>query len=150
AVLGDYARQLPVLLERANQIAKHQLKNAISQLTLQDFESLFLQQILEALGFHGVKITQRTRDGGTDALCSYQRGLVQSSAIVSAKHWKTQNIAADEVHRLRGIKGNADTGVIVTSATFSEAAKKEAEPSQNQRAIVLIDGDMLVNVCFEN
>src|SRR5438876_7521071 len=75
AVLGDYARQLPVLLERANQIAKHQLKNAISLLTWQDFESLFLQQILEALGFHGVKITQRTRDGGTDALCSYQRGL---------------------------------------------------------------------------
>jgi restriction endonuclease Mrr len=150
AVLADYPRELPALLERANQIAKQRLKEAISALSWQDFESLFLQQVLEGLGFLGVKITQRTRDGGTDALCEYQRGLIQSTAIVSAKHWKTKDVAAEEVHRLRGIKGNADTGVIVTSANFSEGAKKEAEPSQNQRSIVLIDGDMLVEVCFAN
>ena len=127
-ILANYPTQVPALIERANQIAKEHLKQAISELTWQHFESLFLQQILEALGFHGVEITQRTRDGGMDALCWYKRGLVRSGAIVSAKHWQSQNVSAEEIQRLRGIRGNADTGIIVTSGSFSDAAKREAEP----------------------
>lgn len=141
--------QIPALIEAANKKVKEQLKDAISQITWREFESSFLTQILDALGFEDIQITQPTRDGGKDAYCNYKRGLVMSEAIVSAKHWKTKVIDASEIQRLRGIKGSSDTGIIVTSSSFSEAALAEAAPSQNQRAIVLIDGDLIVDTCFE-
>ncbi len=115
----------------------------------QEFESSFLAEILESLGFSQVEITQRTRDGGKDAECTYKRGLVQSRAIVSAKHW-SKTVGVQEVQRIRGIKGESDTGIIVTSNKFSPDAIKEAAPSQNQRAMVLIDGDLIVETCFEH
>uniref|UniRef100_UPI0040573BCF restriction endonuclease n=1 Tax=Candidatus Electronema sp. TaxID=2698783 RepID=UPI0040573BCF len=117
-------------------------------LTWQEFETNFLERVLEALVFSSIQITQRTRDGGKDAECEYKRGLVKSKAIVSAKHWKNKKIAADEVQRLRGIKGDTDTGIIVTSNHFSDEAIIEAQPSQNQRSIFLIDIDILIDTCF--
>ena len=82
------------------------------------FETNFLQRILKANGFQSIEITQPTRDGGTDAYCFYRRGLVKSEVIVSAKHWSHQKVGKAEVQRLRGIKGNADTGIIITSSGF--------------------------------
>lgn len=140
--------QIPQAIESANEETRDSLKKAIGNLTWQEFEAKFLTQILEALGFQGIELTQLTRDGGKDATCRYRRGLVTSEAIVSAKHWKNNSVSALEVQRLRGIKGNADTGIVVTSSTFTSDAKNEAAPSQNQRAIVLVDGDLIVETCM--
>lgn len=144
----DYQKSIPEIIEQANSDAKAKLRSAIADLAWQEFEDNFLEQILDALGFSSIQITQRTRDGGRDAECGYKRGLVSSKAIVSAKHWKAKKVGPDEVQRLRGIKGDTDTGVIVTSNSFSSEAIKEAEPSQNQRSIVLIDIDIIVDTCF--
>lgn len=144
----DYDKSIPDIIEKANERVKDKLRTEISSLTWQEFEDNFLEQILDALGFAEIQITQKTRDGGKDAECQYKRGLVDSKAIVSAKHWKEKKVGLDEVQRLRGIKGNSDTGVIVTSNTFSQEAIREATPSQNQRSIVLIDIDILVDTCF--
>ncbi len=147
-ILSDYSTQIPVLIEEANNLAKESLREAIRKLSWLEFESNFLLQILEALGFSGIEITQPTRDGGKDAICRYRRGLVDSEALVSAKHWATAKVGPSEVQRLRGIRGNMDTGIIFTSSTFTEGAVKEAEASQNQRSIVLIDGRLIVETCF--
>lgn len=147
-VSKDPYEEIPVLLEQVNSTVRQQLKEAISRLTWQQFESNFLTRVLEALGFEEVEITKRTRDGGRDATCNYKRGLVRSQAIVSAKHWKTQTVGRSEVQRLRGIKGPADTAIIVTSSRFTPDAIKEAEPSQNQRAVVLIDGELIAEACI--
>jgi restriction endonuclease len=91
-----------------------------------------------------IKITQRTRDGGTDAYCSYRRGLVSSYAIVSAKHWKSASVPDSEVDRVRGIphppNAIADTAIIVTSSTFTGPAIAKAQPTVGMRQLVLIDG----------
>ena len=142
--------QISAIIESVNIRARTDLKQAIASLSWQEFESNFLAQVLEGLGFNFIEITQPTRDGGKDAYCRYKRGIVTSEAIVSAKHWKSKKVGADEVQRLRGIRGNADTAVIVTSSEFSAEAKNEAEPSQNQRSVVLIDGDLIVETCFEH
>lgn len=147
-ILSDSASQIPALIEEANNRTKEKLKEAIRRLSWNQFESNFLLQILEALGFSSIEITQPTRDGGKDAICRYRRGLVLSEALVSAKHWSTAKVGPDEIQRLRGIRGNMDTGIIFTSSTFTDGAVKEAEPSQNQRSIVLIDGDIIVETCF--
>ena len=141
---------IPDLIETENDKVRDQLKAAVKQMSWQEFESSFLEEILDALGFTEISLTQRTRDGGKDALCSYKRGLVNSEAIVSAKRWNSQSVAADEVQRLRGIKGNADTAIVVTTSTFTADAVKESEPSQNQRSIVLVDGDLIVDTCLEH
>lgn len=147
---GTYSHdKIPGIIESTNEAVRQKLREAIAKLTWQEFETNFLTRVLEALGFNSVELTQPTRDGGKDAICQYQRGIVSSQAIVSAKHWNTQRVGAAEVQRLRGLKGNADTGIIVTSSEFTPEAKREAEASQNQRAIVLVDGALIVSTCLE-
>lgn len=148
--LSKYHDKVPAIIEGANRRVRDALKKAIRDLGWQEFETNFLTQVLEALGFNAIEVTQPTRDGGMDAVCRYQRGIVTSEAIVSAKHWTSKRVGVEEVQRLRGLKGNADTGVIVTSSHFTGDAQREAEPSQNQRAVVLVDGDLIVDTCLAN
>jgi hypothetical protein len=136
-------------IEQENLGVRRQLQAAIAEMSWQEFESNFLEQILEGLGFSDISITQRSRDGGSDAYCTYKRGLVVSTGIVSAKHWKTQNVGIDEVRRVRGIKHEADTAIIVTSASFSQPAIDEAAPAMNIRSVSLIDGDLIVDTCMK-
>jgi restriction endonuclease Mrr len=148
-ILNNHEKQIPAVIERANEKVRDQLLAAIQRLSWREFESFFLYNILEVLGFQEIEITRPTRDNGADAYCVYKRGLVKSLAIVSAKHWKNC-VGNDEIRRLRGIRSNADTAIIVTSGKFSQEAVIEAEPSQNQRAIVLINAALIVETCFDN
>lgn len=149
-ILENPERGIPSLIEEANKAVKEELRKALEEMPWREFETNFLPLILESLGFHDISITQPTRDGGMDAVCKYQRGIVSSEVIVSAKHWNKKNSVSDsEVRNLRGIKGNADTAIIITTAKFSQPAIDEAKPSQNQRAIVLIDGEMILEICLE-
>ena len=99
-LLTNYENSIPSLIAEANDMVRNQLKKAIGELTWRQFETNFLVQVLEALGFNSVEVTQATRDGGTDAYCTYKRGLVSSEAIVSAKHWRSANVPAQEIQRL--------------------------------------------------
>ncbi len=120
------SQDVPLVIDKINENVRSELKKAISDLTWQEFESSFLTQVLSALGFTNIEITQSTRDGGKDAICSYERGILNSRAIVSAKHWKSKKIGADEIQRVRGNTDEADTGIIVTSHAFSQEAKKRS------------------------
>lgn len=146
--LGKSRDEIFAIIEDANQHVREQLMKEIEAIEWREFESNFLTRILEALGFHSIEITKPTSETSLDAYCQYTRGIVASEAIVSAKHWKANRVGPDEVQRLRGIRGNADTAVIVTTSAFTEQAKKEAEPGQNQRAVVLVDGDLIVDTCL--
>ncbi len=48
---------------------------------------------------------------------------------------------------LRGLEGDEDTAIVVTTGKFSPDAKEAARRSQNMRAVYLIDGEMLIDVC---
>lgn len=150
-ILETPDEQIPLLIGEANLQAKKQLLGAIENMTWQDFESSFLVSILETLGFTEVEITKRSRDGGKDAICEYKRGIVRSRAIVSAKHWAKSgtNVPVEEVQRVRGIADEADTALIITSSGFSGPAKEEAKPKQGFRSVVLIDGGLVTDACFQ-
>jgi HJR/Mrr/RecB family endonuclease len=149
-VVDDYKDQLPAIVERANEEVKENLRDQIEDLEWQEFEDNFLTSVLEALGFTNVEITQKTRDGGVDAVATYQRGIVRSKAIISAKHWSSSSVSHDEIQRVRGIEHEADTAIIVTSSRFTDPAKEKAKPSPGWRSVVLVDGDLIVNTCLEN
>jgi Restriction endonuclease len=59
-------------------------------------------------------------------------------------------VPVDEVRMLRGLKGEEDTAIIVTTGRFSADAQNEAKPGQNQRIVYLIDGDKLIEICKRN
>lgn len=136
-------------VDAANLQVREDLREYIKELTWQDFESVFLSRLLESLGFQDITITQSTKDGGRDALCTYKMGIVSHEAIVSAKHWNRQNVGPDEVQQMRGIVSDADTGIIVTSSNFTSGAVSEAEKrTPGYRTVILINGDLIVETCI--
>lgn len=149
-ILADSASQIPSLIAERNLKTKEELRERIKALSWEVFEDSFIESFLEAIGFKNIEITKKTHDGGKDALANYQRGLVKSKILISAKHWNSNTVGISEIQRVRGIKADADTAVIITSSRFSKDALAEAENVQNQRAVVLIDMNYLVDICFEN
>jgi predicted transcriptional regulator len=144
---GSPAQKIERLIREQNDRVGEDLRNWLQQMDWRTFESTFLTQVLQSLGFQDVEITQPTRDGGADARVTYRRGIVDARAVVSAKRWTRQSVGLDEVQRLRGLKGEEDTAIIVTTGRFSSDAQAEARPGQNQRVVYLIDGDKLVEIC---
>jgi restriction endonuclease Mrr len=145
---GSTAAAIERQILEANRGVDAQIRDKLRSMDWRTFESGFLSEVLEKLGFQDVEITQPTRDGGTDARVSYKRGLVEARAIVSAKRWSARtSVPVDEVRLMRGIKGDEDTAIIITTASFTPDAQREARPSQNQRVVYLIDGDRLVDIC---
>jgi restriction endonuclease Mrr len=147
---GSVARDLDAKIKEKNERVADEIRTWLQRMDWRTFESTFLTRILEALGFQDVQITQSTRDGGLDARVSYRRGIVEARAIVSAKRWTSRTVGVEEVRMLRGLGGNEDTAIVVTTGRFSPDAQEEAKPGQNQRIVILIDGEMLIDVCKRN
>ena len=147
---GTAASDIEARVHKNNEAVGENIRAWLQHMDWRTFESTFLTRVLEALGFQDVQITQPTRDGGADARVAYRRGVVEARAIVSAKRWTTRTVPVDEVRVLRGIRGDEDTAIIVTTGRFSADAKAEAKPGQNQRVVYLIDGDQLIEVCKRN
>jgi hypothetical protein len=85
-----------------------------------------------------------------DARVTYRRGIIEARAIVSAKRWTAKTVPVEEVRMLRGLQGDEDTAIVVTTGGFSQEAQYEARPSQNQRVVYLIDGIQLIDICKRN
>lgn len=144
---GSAASEIESRVHKQNEAVGEEIRAWLQRMDWRTFESTFLTRVLEALGFQDVQVTQATRDGGADARVVYQRGVVGARAIVSAKRWTARTVPVDEVRMMRGIKGEEDTAIIVTTGRFSADAQNEAKPGQNQRVVYLIDGEKLIDVC---
>ncbi len=145
---GTAAEDLESTILDTNRKIDVELQSRLERMDWRVFESTFLAEVLEKLGFQDVEVTQATRDGGADARVTYKRGIVDAKAIVSAKRWASKSaVSVEEVRMLRGIKGDEDTAIIVTTGRFTANAEREARPSQNQRVVYLIDGKRLVEIC---
>lgn len=144
---GEALGDIETRIHEANAAIDGRIREMLRRMGWRTFESEFLTILLEKLGFQDVEVTQATRDGGVDARVAYRRGIVSAKALVSAKHWGSASVAVNEVRNIRGIKGDEDTAIIVTSGTFTRGATDEASPSAGQRLVYLIDGNEIVNAC---
>ena len=140
------------LVDSANSQVREELREYIEGLTWQEFEQDFLPELLDALGFEDVTLTRPARDGGVDARCTYNMGLVSQRVIVSAKQWnKTSNVTAPVVRELKGVEVDAEIGIIVTTSRFTDGAITAAKSkAPGGRTIILIDGDTILDTCMEN
>lgn len=118
-----------------------------------EFEA-FLRVLLNKIGLEDVAVTQYSRDGGID-LIARRPGLAELSRfdevkyVVQAKRYKPGNrIPIESVRALRGVMGQNDKGLFITTGRFSTDTQEFADQDQT-RPIVLIDGERLVRLCID-
>lgn len=102
------------------------------------FERL-CQRVLRESGFIKVDVTGRSGDGGIDGIGVLRMNLVSFHVLFQCKRWKS-SVGAGVVRDFRGaMVGRADKGLIITTATFTPDARREAT-RDGAPAIDLVDG----------
>jgi restriction system protein len=105
------------------------------------FERL-CQRILRESGFIRVEITGRSGDEGIDGYGILRMNLVSFQVLFQCKRWKG-SVGSPVIRDFRGaMVGRADKGLILTTGTFTQDARKEAT-RDGAPAIDLVDGEVL-------
>jgi restriction system protein len=108
------------------------------------FERL-AQRLLREAGFTKVEVTGRSGDGGIDGLGVLRVNLLSFQVLFQCKRYQG-TVGAGAVRDFRGaMVGRSDKGLIITTGTFSNDAKREAT-RDGAPAIDLIDGDQLCDL----
>ena len=122
-----------------------ELLDTLKSITPSGFERI-CQRLLRESGFEQVNVTGRSGDGGIDGI-----GLLQVNPFVSfkvlfqCKRFK-ETVGAPVVRDFRGaMMGRTDKGIIMTTGTFTQNAKREAR-RDGVTPIELVDGEKLVEM----
>jgi len=109
------------------------------------FERL-AQRILRESGFTQVVVTGQSGDGGIDGFGILQvNPLVSFKVLFQCKRY-AKSVAPSQVRDFRGaMSGRADKGIIITTGTFTQEAKREAT-RDGAPPVELIDGEKLIDM----
>lgn len=112
------------------------------------FERL-AQRILRECGFTQVEVTKKSGDGGIDGTGKLRiNGVFSFNVAFQCKRYAGV-VGAGEVRDFRGsLNNNIEKGVLITTGTFSKAAKSEAA-DPGKRLIDLMDGEDLIDKIVE-
>lgn len=112
------------------------------------FERL-AQRVLRECGFSQVEVTKKTSDGGIDGTGKLRiNGIFSFNVAFQCKRYKGV-VGAPEIRDFRGsLTTNIEKGVMITTGTFSKAAKEEAS-SPGKQQIDLIDGEEFISKIAE-
>jgi restriction system protein len=104
------------------------------------------QRLLRESGFTQVVVTGKSGDGGIDGFGILQiNPLVSFKVLFQCKRY-AKSVAPSEVRDFRGaMSGRADKGIIITTGTFTQEAKREAT-RDGAPPIELIDGEKLIDM----
>lgn len=124
---------------------RDQLLETIMDLPFAGFERLS-QRLLREAGFQQVTVTGRSGDNGIDG-----EGILEVNPFVTfkvlfqCKRYKG-SVGAPVVRDFRGaMSGRADKGIILTTGTFTQDARREAR-RDGAPPVELVDGDKLVEM----
>jgi len=124
---------------------RDRLLAAIQALPFDGFERLS-QRLLREAGFQQVTVTGRSGDNGIDG-----HGILELNAFVTfkvlfqCKRYRG-SVGTSQIRDFRGaMEGRADKGIILTTGTFTQEARREAR-RDGARPIELVDGDKLVDM----
>lgn len=128
-----------------------ELMTEIMKLEPTDFERLVVKLLL-AMGYgSGIDdagfVTQASNDGGIDGIIKEDQ-LGFSSIYIQAKRWDPNvSVSRPEIQKFAGAlqEQKAQKGLFISTASFSEGAKKSAEAA----GIVLVDGKQLTKLMIK-
>lgn len=104
---------------------KDVLIERLMKMTPDAFERL-AQRLLREAGFRNVEVLGKSGDGGIDGVGVYRLSLVSFPVYFQCKRWANQ-VGAGAVRDFRGaMSGRGEKGLLITTATFSPAAREEA------------------------
>ena len=141
-------------IAEANQPDEHELSwrqellEALKNLSPAAFEQL-AAALLEAADFDEVEVTGRSGDGGIDGIGVYHpSGLISFRTAFQCKRYQG-SVGPGAVRDFRGsFIGRSDRGIIITTGTFTAAAREEATRA-GANPIDLIDGETLCDLLKE-
>ena len=109
------------------------------------FEHL-CKRLLREHGFENLEVTQRSRDEGIDGFGTLEiNPFISIRIIFQCKRYKG-TVSREKVGDFRNaVMGRAEKGIMITTGTFSEDAKREAD-RDGVIPIELIDGKKLVEL----
>lgn len=112
------------------------------------FERL-AQRVLRECGFTQVEVTKKTGDGGIDGTGKLRiNGIFSFVVAFQCKRYKG-TVGAAEIRDFRGsLTTDIEKGVMITTGTFTKAAKEEASNPGKQQ-IDLIDGEEFISKIAE-
>lgn len=102
---------------------------------------ILAQRLLRECGFLDVCVTRKSGDGGIDGVGKLRlNGIFSFNVAFQCKRYKGQ-VGAPEIRDFRGsLDNNIEKGVLITTGTFSKAAKEEAS-APGKKQIDLMDGN---------
>jgi restriction system protein len=123
---------------------KDVLIERLMNMTPDAFERL-AQRVLREAGFRNVEVLGKSGDGGIDGVGVYRLSLVSFPVYFQCKRWANQ-VGAGAVRDFRGaMSGRGEKGLLITTATFSPAAREEAT-RDGAPPVDLITGDDLCDL----
>lgn len=142
---GELATKSPLPSEHLSEGSwKDALLAALRKMPSDAFERL-AQRLLREAGFIKVEVTGKSGDGGIDGVGVLRVNLLSFQVLFQCKRYRG-TVASSTVRDFRGaMVGRCDKGLIITTGTFSNDAKKEAT-RDGAPAIDLIDGDLLCDL----
>jgi restriction system protein len=125
--------------------SRDRLLDTIQALPFNGFERL-CQRLLREAGFLQVTVTGKSGDNGIDG-----HGILEINAFVTfkvlfqCKRYKG-SVGTSQIRDFRGaMEGRADKGIIITTGTFTQDARREAR-RDGAKPIELVDREKLVDM----
>lgn len=105
--------------------------------------------LLRECGFSQVSVTKKTGDGGIDGTGKLRiNGIFSFNVAFQCKRF-IGSVSAGDIRDFRGsLTTNIEKGVLITTGTFTKAAREEASNAGKQQ-IDLIDGEEFINKLIE-
>lgn len=127
---------------------RQQLLEILQNMDPYGFERLS-QRILRECGFSQVEVTKKSGDGGIDGIGKLRiNGIFSFNVAFQCKRYSGV-VGPGIIRDFRGsLTKNIEKGILITTGSFSKAAKQEAtDPGKQQ--IDLIDGEGLIDKIAE-
>lgn len=128
--------------------AANGIRNYIIDKNPYEFQNL-VAALLRAMGYYTPFIAPKGKDGGVD-IVAYRDPLGTSlpRVKVQVKHYPNSAISVDIVRNLLGVLAkDGEVGIVITSGTFTNDAKREARNSHTP--LRLIDIDEFISLWLE-
>ncbi|MBQ8246039.1 MAG: restriction endonuclease [Lachnospiraceae bacterium] len=127
---------------------RQKLSDILQNMDPYGFERL-TQRLLRECGFSQVEVTKKSGDGGIDGTGKLKiNGIFSFNVAFQCKRYKGA-VGAGDIRDFRGsLTTDIEKGVLITTGTFTKAAKEEASNPGKQQ-IDLIDGEEFINKIAE-